>query len=212
MKPISVIIADSQYLVRVGLQHLLNQTPHIKLLEEARTEEELLEKLTTTNVDVVVIDYNQADSFSRETIKLIRTEYPKTGILIISADNERDSIYKVLESGVSCFITKSCNESEILQGIQAAAKEQRFFCKKVIDYVFERSFAKNPEETVLPLTNREIEIVQLIASGLIAKEIADKLKLSPHTIYTHRKNIMRKLKLGTASELVLYAVNNGLVK
>lgn len=212
MKPISVIIADSQYLVRVGFQHLLNQTQHIKLLDEAPTEKELLEKLTTTKVDVVVIDYNQADSFSKETIQVLRTQYPEIGILVISADNEKDSIYKVLEAGVSCFITKSCNESEILQGIQAAAKEQRFFCKKVIDYVFERSFAKSPEETVLPLTNREIEIVQLVASGLIAKEIADKLKLSPHTIYTHRKNIMRKLKLGTASELVLYAVNNGLVK
>ena len=82
-----------------------------------------------------------------------------------------------------------------------------------MDYVFERSFSPAVEDCApTPLTVREIEIVQLAAKGLIAKEIASQLDLSTHTVYTHRKNIMRKLKINTASELILYAVNNGLVK
>lgn len=213
MQQISVILADAHFLVRVGLQHLLEKTADIKVVGAANSEAELIERLSDVPADVVILDYDQPHFFSHQTVHLIKEQFPSTGILVISADNEKGSIYEVLEAGVTCFITKSCNENEILQGIRASAKKQRFFCQKVIDYVFERSFAKDTVESdPLPLTNREIEILKLVASGLIAKEIADKLKLSTHTIYTHRKNIMRKLKIGTSTELVLYAVKNGLVE
>ena len=162
--------------------------------------------------DVVIMDYNQPANFTTASVKKIKTNYPDVGILVISADNEKKNIYDVLENGVTSFLTKSCDKKEIIEGVQAAAKKQRYFCKKVMDYVFERSFSTTTEDcTPLPLTQREIEIVQLAAKGLIAKEIAHQLKLSPHTVYTHRKNIMRKLKINTASELILYAVNKGLV-
>lgn len=213
MPIISVILADAQYLIRVGLNHILENYEGVQVLGEAADEQNLFTLMQTEMADVIIMDYNQPNNFSIDTIKELKNTYPNTGILVVSADNEKDSIYEVLEAGVTSFLTKSCDEKEIIEGIQAANKKQRYFCKKVMDYVFERSFSPTVEDCApIPLTVREIEVVQLAAQGLIAKEIASKLDLSTHTVYTHRKNIMRKLKLNTASELILYAVNNGLVK
>ena len=212
MPVISVILADAQYLIRFGLQQILEDQPEIHVLGAVTNEDDLMVLLENEPADVVIMDYNQPANFTTASVKKIKTNYPDVGILVISADNEKKNIYDVLENGVTSFLTKSCDKKEIIEGVQAAAKKQRYFCKKVMDYVFERSFSTTTEDcTPLPLTQREIEIVQLAAKGLIAKEIAHQLKLSPHTVYTHRKNIMRKLKINTASELILYAVNKGLV-
>lgn len=213
MSLISIILADAQYLIRVGLSHILNGHENIRISGEAVDEQHLMRLMEIEAADVVIIDYNQPNNFSIATIKLLKEYYPDTGILVVSADNEKDSIYEVLEAGVTSFLTKSCDEKEIIEGVFAATKKQRYFCKKVMDYVFERSFSPMVEDCApTPLTVREIEIVQLTAQGLIAKEIASQLDIKTHTVYTHRKNIMRKLKINTASELIIYAFNNGLVK
>lgn len=208
----SVILADADYLVRVGLNHILENESNIVVLGAVSDEEGLFDLMEIEPAKVVIVDYNQPNNFTIDSVLKLRKDYPETGILVVSADNEKASIYSVLEAGVTSFLTKSCDKKEILDGIQAAAKAQRYFCKKVMDYVFERSFSNTAEDCApTPLTEREIEVVKLAAKGLIAKEIASELGLSTHTVYTHRKNIMRKLKINTATELVLYAVNNGLV-
>lgn len=207
----SIILVDAEYLVRIGLNHILDKQSNLEVLGSVSDAESLFHLMEDRPAKVVILDYNQSNNLTVKSIIKLKKEYPKTGVLVVSADNEKESIYSVLEAGVTSFLTKSCNEKEILEGIQAAAKHQRYFCKKVMDYVFERSFSNTDEESgPTPLTEREIEVVKLVAKGLIAKEIAGELGLSTHTIYTHRKNIMRKLKINTATELVLYAVNNGL--
>jgi DNA-binding NarL/FixJ family response regulator len=214
MQPVSIILADEQYLVRLGLKALFADKPHIQIVGEASDEPELLELLGHTPADLIILDHNQPDSFSKETIERIRNEFPQVNILIISGDDHKPSIYEVLEKGIQSFLTKSCDGEEIIDAVKATAKGEKFFCTRVVDYLLEKSFAKEPDRGCAPslLSPREIEIVQFIAQGLIAKEIASKLNLSTHTIYTHRKNIMKKLRLNTASELVLYAVNTGLVQ
>ena len=112
---------------------------------------------------------------------------------------------------MNSFLSKQCDEKEILDAVLATAKGEKFYCTNVLNYLLEKSFPKETECKPLPLSAREVEIVQLISTGLIAKEIAGKLNLSTHTIYTHRKNIMKKLGIGSTSELVLYAVNEGIV-
>ena len=213
MPNISVILADAQYLIRIGLKHILDEQAGIEVIGEASNEASLFHLIELRTPDVIIIDYNQPDNFSPNSIIKIKNKYPNTGILVISGDNEKRSIYGILEAGVTSFLTKSCDENEIIEGIFAAAQQEKYFCKKVMDYVFERSFSKVADDCApLPLTQREIEIVQQVAKGLIAKEIADTLNITTHTVYTHRKNIMRKLKINTSSELILYAVNKGLVR
>ncbi len=214
---ISIVIADSQVLVRVGLKHLLSDKEQYNIIAEARNERELLNKLHTNQPDVLIMDYDQPDNFSHVTLDHVRRQSPKTNILVISADNNKKAIYQVLESGVNSFLTKTCDENEIQDAIAATAKGEKFYCTRIIDYLLEKSFSKDQQEeeeedcSPIPLSPREVEIVRLISKGLIAKEIAEKLSLSTHTIYTHRKNIMKKLNIQSSSELILFALNKGLV-
>ena len=213
METITIVLADEQHLVRTGLKQVLSGKKDIQIIGEASDEEELLEFLEANPPQIVIMDYKQPDSFDPETIKVLKKKSPQTQILIISSDNEKQSIYSVLEDGVSSFITKTCGEEEIIDAVYATAKGEKFFCTKIVDYLLEKSFSKEEENCApTPLTTREIEIVRLVAKGLIAKEIASELNLSVHTVYTHRKKIMKKLAIGSSSELVLYAVNRGLLE
>lgn len=210
---ISIVIADAQYLTRVGLRHILVTQPQFEICAEAGNEEELLQQLQAQAVRVVVLDYDCPDHFSHDTILQIKRVSPTTNVLVISGDTDKYSIYQVLENGVHSFLTKNCHEEEIIDAVQATAKGEKFFCTSVLDYLLEKSFGNKEEHCVpTPLTPRQIDIVKLTAKGLIAKEIADTLNLSIHTVYTHRKEILRKLELKTSSELVMYAVNNGIVQ
>jgi len=211
MSKTSILIADNQYLIRVGLKHLLSTQRDIELVGECRNEKELLEKLPKLLPNIVITDHAQKGKFDENTILKIKESSPTTNILIISADKDRKSIYQVLQNGITGFLTKECVDKEILDAVAATAKNERFYCNRVMNHIMEKSFGKEEEKEKTPLSGREIEVVKLIANGKIAKEIAAELNLSTHTIYTHRKNIMKKLKLSTAPELVLYAVENGII-
>lgn len=210
-RPISIAIADPQYLTRVGLRHILATQPQFHILSEAGNEKALLQQIQEQQPKVVILDYDHPGYFSQETIKAIRQVSPTTNILIISDDREKNSIYQVLENGINSFLTKNCHEEEIIDAVNATAKGEKFFCTRVLDYLLEKSFGKEENCSPTPLTPREIEIVKLTAKGLIAKEIANELNLSIHTVYTHRKNILEKLSLKTSSELLLYAIQTGIV-
>jgi DNA-binding NarL/FixJ family response regulator len=212
MQSISIAVADSHNLVRMGLKKLLGDVEHFNVIAEATDDEELEEVLTSIQPQVIILDYNQPDHFQVNTVEKIKQLAPDANILVISADNEKKQIYEVLELGVSSYLTKTCGEEEIIDAVKATAKGEKFFCSKVLDYLLEKTFAKEEENCApTPLTPRELEIVKLAAKGLLAKEIAGLLNLSTHTVYTHRKNIMKKLQINTSTELVLYAVHNGIV-
>lgn len=214
MKQYSVLLADEQPLVRLALHQLLGRKEEYRIVGEVINEEEMLASLRVNKPDLVIIDYSQSENFSSKSIAKIKLVSPQSQVLVISSDTRKDNIAQVLESGVTSFLTKTCGLGEILDAAQAALKGDKFFCTRVIDFLLEKSFAKETEVNCAPtpLSSREIEIVQLSAKGLIAKEIADVLNLSTHTVYTHRKNIMKKLQINSSSELVLYAVSKGLVQ
>ena len=209
---ITITIADSQYLTRRGLKQVLTQRQGFRVIAEPTTEEDLLKHLNNYAPDVLILDYNQPRHFSPETILKVRDCAPQTQVLVITADDEKDRIFGVIQSGVNCFLTKECDEAEILDAIQAANTNSKFFCGRVLDFLIEKSFTpEQGNERSSPLTPREKEIVVLSAQGLIAKEIAAKLDLSTHTVYTHKKRIMKKLKLRSPMQLVMYALENGMI-
>lgn len=212
MSKTTIAIADAQYLIRVGLRHLIEGFEQFEIVGEAGCEKELIKVLENHSPDVVILDYQQPKNFDINSIEKIKSTSPESKILVISGDNEKENIYNVVQNGVSSFLTKSCDEEEIINAIKATAKQEKFFCNKILNFILEKSFAKPEDCSPIPLSAREIEIVRLVVDGKIAKEIASQLNLSTHTIYTHRKNIMNKLELKSTSELVLYAVEKGIVK
>ena len=208
----AVIIADGQYLIRFALKEVVKSEPNLHFVGEATSESALLQLVQQEQrTAIVIMDYDEGD-FTLDTIHKVKLVNPKAKLIIISADNTKKNILKSIEWGINSFLTKSCDEAEIKDAIKATLSNDKYFCSRVLEYLIEKSFGKEETQTKRsPLSNREAEIVQLIAKGLVAKEIAALLNLSTHTVYTHRKKIMKKLSLNSASELVLYALNHGLV-
>lgn len=210
MHKYSVVIADSQYLVRYALRHLLGSMPDFAVTGEAMDAEELGDILSVQQPDILMIDY-RSSGFKLEVIKKIRDHFPTLKIVILSRDEDKENIFRVLDWGVNGYLTKYCDEREIMDALRAALRDDKFYCTRVLDYLLESSLKPAQQKQDTPLSPREVEVVQLISKGLVAKEIAALLNLSPHTIYTHRKKIMKKLNLRSASELVRYAVDAGLL-
>ena len=207
-----VLLADAQFLIRFALKELLKETNTFQVIGEAGNEAELNSFIAKTPPDIIVIDYNQPGFFSIESIKNVKEQHPTIELLVISSDDNKENNYDVINSGVLRFLTKKCDAHEINEAFRAIIRGEKFFCASIFNFIFEMSFSQNNySSNPLPLSARELEIVQLIAQGLVAKEIGRKLNLSTHTVYTHRKNIMEKLKLRRSSELVLFAVNKGLI-
>ena len=216
MEPSRIAIADAQYLTRVGLRHILSSATGLVIAGESSNDLELMAMLNQEPVDVVIMDYNQPGRFSPETIARLRALDDSPAVVVISEDNDKSRIFSVLEAGVGCFLTRECDDEEILDAIKAALRGDKFFCTKILDFLIEESLGKAPRRHpsgcgATPLSPREVEIVRLVAKGMVAKEIAMELHLSTHTVYTHRKNIMRKLDLAATSELVRYALDQGWV-
>lgn len=209
---IRVIIADAQMLVRVGLEQILSNHKEFEVIGLADDETELMDCLAENKADVVIIDYNRPHKFSADTIKKIRELDKHIQILIISSDNCKENILRVLENGAIGFLTKECDADEIRSAIIASANKSKFLCHKVIDIIIENHMHKEEDCTPLNVSSRETEIIKLTAKGWNAKTIADHLFLSTHTVYTHKKNIMKKLKLKSTSELIVYAIQNNLVE
>lgn len=212
--PIStVILADGQFLVRYALRQLIEKMGWSTPVLDARNEAELLELLPNHSPALIILDYFQPGRFGINTLDKLVQCAPKSIVLIITADQEKSNMYDLLERGIQVILTKNCEETEILDAIRAALRMERFYCSKVIDFILEKSFP-GAGESCSPaiLSQREIEIVQLTSKGLVAKQIAQFLNISTHTVYTHRKNILQKLQVKNSSELVLFAVNKGWVE
>ncbi|MFK7921947.1 MAG: LuxR C-terminal-related transcriptional regulator [Bacteroidia bacterium] len=213
MKTTNILIADNAFLVREGIKAVVADSKSIHVIGEARNEKELHLNVSQHKPDVVIIDYRAGKAFSTDSVRDLIERSPSTNVLVISSDLERRQVISVLEYGVLGFLLKECDEEEILGAIKAVAAGEKFFCSKVLDILLERTM--NPavaDCAPTRLTQREIEVVKQMAEGVPAQEIAERLSLSVHTVYTHRKNIMRKLGASSASEVIRYAFQTALVK
>ncbi len=209
---IKIVIADAQYLIRIGLKNLLAATNKFNIVGEATNSAELLELVKEHEPEVVIFDYNSEKNFLLEDIKIVKKLSEKTNFLIISADESKTNIYKVIELGALSFLTKECDKEEIVGAIYATAKNEKFLCHKVIDIIIEKHIHTDEDSCkAFNLSLRETEIIKLTAKGWTAKTIAGHLFLSTHTVYTHKKNIMKKLKINSSSEMIVYAIQNSLV-
>lgn len=214
MTAISIILADPQYLSGEGFRRLFAGHDDLEVVADVNNSSKLLEAVKVHTPDLVVFDYNHTDQFSISDIAEVVKLSAKTRFLVVTADDDKENVFKVLESGVTGFLTKNCSREEILNATYASAKGEKFFCNRVLDILLEKHLKPEEPEDCEPtnLSVRELEIVKLIVEGKTAKDIAAELHLSPHTVYTHRKNIMKKLGISSASELVMYAISKGIVK
>tara|TARA_R110002049_G_scaffold213973_5_gene385525 strand:+ start:358 stop:1026 length:669 start_codon:yes stop_codon:yes gene_type:complete len=213
-----ILIADAHTLTREGLKSLLSKRKDIQICGEAKDSNELLVKLNKINPDIVIIDFFIPDHFSIEDIAFIRKKYPQINVIVVTTNQNKQDVLKVLDYGVKSYLLKECDEGEIINAVYASAKEEKFFCGRVMDVILEKVTHHCPNGSVchhcqpISLSEREVEVIVLIAEAYTTKDIANKLNLSFHTIGTHRKNIFKKLKIRSSSELIIYAVKKGIIK
>tara|TARA_Y100001972_G_scaffold128472_1_gene189338 strand:- start:4862 stop:5500 length:639 start_codon:yes stop_codon:yes gene_type:complete len=211
MEPISVLISDFQYLTREGLIRMIEADPGLSLLGTVDDAKQLIEETNERHPNVLIMDYQSKDPSNLELMKkVIDTEASK--LLIITNENKREHIQSLLDLGIKGIVTKSCSKDEILNAIKSVSKDSRFYCNRVLDTLMDQEEEKeiNCDPTVL--SQREYEVLKLITKGYKTTEIADELYVSVHTINSHRKNILKKLNLKSPTELIVYAMETGLVK
>lgn len=215
MPSVKVVIADAQFLARAGFKQLFGEEKGISVVGEAATAAQLDTVVGLQKPNIVIFDYHNTEHYQIEDIKRIKSTYPGVQFLVVTSDENKQNIFRIIESGVNSILTKHCSREEIISAVHSTAKKEKFFCNTVLEIILEKHLDKGDKEANCAptvLTNREVEIVTLVAQGITTRDMADQLCLSPHTIYTHRKNIMKKLGINSVSELVLYAVNSGIVK
>jgi two-component system, NarL family, invasion response regulator UvrY len=210
---VKILIADKQPLAVAGLTSFIRERPEMTILGYVLEAKDLSLQLEQLQPDVLIADYNIAEFISLKDLDHVARKNPSIQILVISADNDKSAILKALQFGVKGYLTKECSKDEVLMAIHAVAKGEKFFCHKILDILMENHFTPRPEAVEpMILTVREREILKLIAGGRSSQQIADHLHLSPHTVQTHRKSIIRKLNIKSPTEFVIYAMDLGLVK
>lgn len=212
----NVILADSNDIVRIGLRTILSNEKDLNIIGEAQDESELTNQIRSFGSAVVLIDYT-AHGFSIDTIPRILTIFPEVRFVAITPEQSAQTLVDALRGGIQSYIKKDCDISEIINSVKETAKGNKFFCGQILETIQKASinvddidFESFTCEAIL-LSEREMEIIVLIAEGHTNGQIAEMIHLSTHTINTHRKNIMAKLGVKNTAGIVMYAVKTNLV-
>jgi len=208
-----VLHISESLLSRCGLASIVGTDGGIGRIDSACSEEQAIARYAANRYALVILSDLHAAEAHRRLLKYIKQESPKQKVLVIGDTENAREVLWLLEQGVDGYLTRECDRDEIIHAVFAIIKGERFFCNKVLNILVERHMLKDEVDdcSATNLTLREMDITRLIAEGKTSKEIATQLIISQHTVQTHRKNIMRKLKMNSVSELTLYAVNTGLI-
>jgi len=219
-KKINILVADNNFLVRLGLRSVIDEVKDFNWLGEATKAEQLNEQLSEEKTDVLILDY-ASSKFCVDDVQIIHEYFPKVKILAITYPQGKEMISKAIENGVTSHLLKECSKDEIIEAIYNTAKGEKFFCGKIVDVIFREEDVsaslnmtkvdKSVSCDGVKISGREIEIITLVAQGFSNKEIAEKIFLSVHTVATHRKNIMSKLNVNNSAGLVMYAIEKNLI-
>jgi len=216
---IKVLIADKNFLSRVGLELLVGELKGFELVPSVCGDLQTLEsQLHLSKPNLLITDFYSL-GVKAEQLKNLTKKFTRTKLLVITEMLSKNELTKVLDSGITSYLLKDCDKSEILEAINSTIKGEKFICGKIVSYLTaapeinsNNSFIKSLGCDGMAVTEREIEIIRAIAEGLSNKLIADKLSLSTHTVNTHRKNIMAKLGVNNTAGVVMFAVKNQLLE
>ncbi len=217
MAKIKVLLVDDHKMFRQGIKTVLTSLADIKVIGEADTGEEALEKIKKIKPDIVVMDINMSGINGIEASKKVKEFDKNIKILLLTMLENEKFIMDALSSGVEGYLFKEADASELIKAIKTIASGKEYINdevkEKIINYVTHNNFySQNINQTTsAKLTPRELEIVQHVSKGYTSRVIAEKLFISEFTVIKHRKNIIRKLGLKNFHEVVSYAISNGLI-
>lgn len=210
MKKIRVLIVDDHGILRAGLRTFLNLQPDMEVVGEAAEGLEAVEKVQRLEPDVVLMDISLPGMEGLEATKKLKKTHPDIKVLILTMHEDRRYLYSALKAGASGYVVKRAVDTELIDAIRAAYRGDVFLHPSMAKIVAEDYVEQVGMEKAL--SDREREVLRLIAEGRTYKEMAKLLAMSVKTIETYRERIKEKLSLNTRAELVRYALEKGLLR
>ena len=207
---IKIVIADDHQVVRSGLKLLLDAEPDFEVVAEAGDVAAAARTVLGYKPDVLVLDLNMPDGSTLPTIPKMLTDSPKTNIVVLTMQEDPAFAREALQAGARGYVLKDAADSELVEAVRMAAEGRTYLHPELGARI-----AAEPPKPIGPpddLTEREVEILRLIALGHTNAEIADQLYLSVRTVESHRARIQQKTRLNTRAELVRYALDHDLVE
>lgn len=214
---IKVILSDDHKLFRDGIKSLLKSENDIQVIAEVSQSEELLAILPDLMPDIVITDISMPGINGIELTKLLTEKYPAVHVLILSMHLDESYILDGVKYGARGYLPKDTNPQELIRAIRMIHSGGTYFSQEITSIALNSYVEKNRQKEKIAelqehLTEREIEIIRLVAEGMMNKEISDKLRISIRTVDNHKANIMRKLNLKSSIDIVKYAIKHDIIK
>ena len=208
---IRIIIVDDHPVVRQGLMHVLSECRDILVVDEADNAQEAISKITLNQYDIVLLDISLPDRDGLDVLKEIKRIKPRLPVLVLSVYSEEHYGYRAIRSGASGYLTKRSAPNELVKAVRKLSQGGRYISENLVDkMLYDIHYDSKPAYQAL--SNREYQVMLMIASGKAVSEIATELTLSVKTISTHRVHILSKLELKNNAEITCYAMRNQLIK
>jgi len=215
VNPVRILLADDHTVMRNGLRLLLERQPNLQVVGEAADGRQAVALSESANPDVVIMDIGMPNLNGIEAARQIVTHNPRTAIAILSMHSDESYVIRALKAGARAYLLKDSAEADLLAAVRALSEGKSFFSPAIsrilVEDYMRQLERQGAEDTYELLTNREREILQLLAEGRTNKEVAAMLYLSLYTVETHRTHILQKLNLHNVPELILYAVRKGII-
>jgi len=209
---IKVLVVDDHPVVRKGLQSCLARQDRIKIVGEAADGDEALKRTRELAPDVVLLDLDMPRLNGLAVAQLIRKEFQKVRILIISVHTNKEYIFRIIQAGAHGYVSKESSPEELLRAIESVCAGQAFFAPQIAQAALsELVSGGGRKQPFVQLTVREREVLALVAEGQSNKEVARQLGIGVRTIETHRERIMEKLDIHTIAGLTRFAIRNGVI-
>lgn len=213
---IRVLVVDDHTLVREGLVGLLENQPDITVVGQAGSGLEALEAIPSTHPTVVLMDITLPGLGGLDTTQEIRERFPAVQVLIVTVHDREDYLFRALRAGATGYVLKGAEVHDLLAAVRAAHRGEVYLfpsvTKRLVADYLRRDRSGEERADYDGLSDRQREILSLIAQGMTTNEIAATLVLSPHTVQSHRDHIMAKLGLHTKAALIRYAIARGLIE
>jgi len=202
---IDILIAENNFLVRQGLRAIFDGEEGYQIIGETENYDQMLEMVSILKPRVLIIGINLQSESMVTYVQQVLILHPEVKILVIDIKEEVSEIVSILKAGVHGYILKQCDKGEILDAMRAILRGSNFYCHNVM------KLNKTLSERTVTLTQRELQVLNLISEGLTNKEIAEKIFLSDHTVASHRKNLMKKFDATNNVDLVIKAIKERII-
>lgn len=208
MQKVSILIADDHKLIRETWSFILNNDPRFEVVAECGDSEEAVEVARAKRPNIILMDINMTPISGFEATEKIRKVSPASKIIGVSMHSQPAYAKKMLQIGARGYVTKNSSKEEMIKAIMEVQNGNKYICDEIKNNISELVLEENKDTpNVNALTEREIQIINLIKEGFSSKEIATQLNISLKTVEVHRHNILKKLKLKNSASLVNF-INN----